>query len=235
MARLTDEDVERLLRETFADMEKLVADKDKLADPLPEAIKRRRPIAPILLAAAAVLVVLGGILYGVNRGDGADPAPPVATAPLAGAATDDADIWAAVIATIAQKHQPEGGWQALIGLEISAVGQERARKGPEFTEPQKKRMTELLAKVAPLQWPGSVGTAASCKNRSVAEISVGDVVDAGDHKEVIATISFNCSAGDSAIYRVERVGGIWTVTGVIRSATVFTGACAQSASPRAGC
>ena len=52
MARLTDEELERLLRETFADKEDQV-------DSLPQTTKRRRPAAPVLLAAAAVLVVLG--------------------------------------------------------------------------------------------------------------------------------------------------------------------------------
>lgn len=236
MARLTDEELERLLRETFAD-------KEELLDSLPQATKRRRPAAPVLLAAASVLVVLGSILYGVNRDGGADPDSPAATAGVANAsengnASPDADVWAAAIATIAQKHEPKDGWQALIGLELSDVGLDHVRKGPEFSEPQKLRMTELVAKVAPLQWPGSVGTAASCKNRSVAEVSVGDVVDAGDQKQVTATIGFNCSSGDSETYRVEKVGETWTVTGVVSPAKVFTGECArirQSASPRAGC
>ena len=73
MAKLTDEELERLLRETFAD-------KEDLLDSLPQATKRRRPVAPLLLAAAAVLAVLGSILYGVSRGGDLDPVPPVATA-----------------------------------------------------------------------------------------------------------------------------------------------------------
>jgi hypothetical protein len=56
MSKLTEDDAVRLLRETFADREQLLAD-------LPSATTsttRRR--GPIVLASAAVVAVLGGVL-----------------------------------------------------------------------------------------------------------------------------------------------------------------------------
>ncbi|TKK81409.1 hypothetical protein [Kribbella jiaozuonensis] len=105
MTKLTDEELGDLLRETFADRETLVRQ-------LPEATKRRHP-GPILLAAAAVLAVLAGVLYGVHRADRPDPAPPVA------AATEPGDIWGAAIVAIARQFAPAGGWQS---IEVSGPG-----------------------------------------------------------------------------------------------------------------
>jgi hypothetical protein len=264
MARLTDEDLERLLRETFADKEKLVAektepvaDKDELVEALPEATNRRRPVAPILLAAASVLVVLGGILYGVSRGS-ADPAPPVATAGVAGGsenasgnASPDADIWAAAITAITQRADqavgPESVQTAQIVRTVLVVdqtatfaGAERASAVRAFSAAQKDRIADLVAKAAPVrvEWPSPAVTYTAKCDQTVARVSVGEVVDKGDHKEVSTAIS-NCSY-TALTYRIEKRGDNWTVTGTVGPIQgSIPVSCPMSgttpASPRDGC
>jgi hypothetical protein len=121
MGKLTDEDIEQLLRETFADKENLV-------DELPLATKRRNP-APVLLAAAAVLVVLAGVVYGVSRaGDlgAVSPAGPVST--TVRSESDDAMIWAAAIEAMLRQVTPGQGWKTVFVLDESKLG-----KGPTFS------------------------------------------------------------------------------------------------------
>jgi hypothetical protein len=271
MAGMTDDDLERLLRETFADKEKLVAEKNKLAadkqelvadedelvEALPEATKRRRPVAPILLAAASVFVVLGGILYGVSRGS-ADPAPPVASAGVAGGsenasgnASPDADIWAAAITAITQRADEAGPQSAETAQIVRTVvvvdqtattfsGAERASTVRAFSVAEKNRIADLVAKSAHVrvEWPGPALTYTAKCDRTVARVSVGEVVDKVDHKEVSTAIS-NC--GHTALtYRIEKRGDSWTVTGTVG---VIQGSIPVScpvsgttpASPRDGC
>jgi hypothetical protein len=209
MARLTDEELERVLRETFAD-------KEELLDTLPQATtKRRRPVAPVLLAAAAVLVVLGSILYGVNRGGDVNPAPPVAAAP----AGDNAEIWAAAITAVTQKFQPE---YDLRSVDLSGqtfvvmTASERTSRPPVFTVPEKDRIADQVARAANVQvsWvDGSLQNQHCIRSR--AEVSVGKVVDKDDHKEVRTRIAYNCGYGYMLTYRIEKSGGRWTVTGTV--------------------
>jgi hypothetical protein len=232
MAKLTDEDLERLLRETFADKENLV-------DRLPQATKRRRPVAPVLLAAAAVFVVLAGILYGVNRDAGVDPAPPVATTD----ASDNAEIWAAAITTIAQKYEPNQGWQTLNvrNLPAGSEVQQRGSSRPAMSLPDMERIAELVT-VAPVRWPSTTVEIDSCADRRIADVAVGDVIDVGDHKQVRTSIMYACNSEYVDTYRVEKQGDTWEVTGTVGTAqrTIpVSKPCAMSgktpASPRDGC
>ncbi|TCO17615.1 hypothetical protein EV652_11768 [Kribbella steppae] len=231
MARLTDEDLERLLRETFAD-------KEDLLDSLPQATKPRRPIAPILLAAATVLVVLGGILYGVNRGAEVEPTPPVASS----STTDDADIWAAAIVAITQRSGQPAGLQSLYVAKRAPgaddANQEAART---FSTAERNRISAQVIKDAGIQvgWLGTGATTAQCI-RTLARVSVGEVVDKGDHKEVRTSIAYNCGSHYTVTYRIEKRDDSWTVTGIVG---VPEGAVPSScpvsgktpASPEAGC
>jgi hypothetical protein len=211
MARLTDEELERLLRETFADKEDQV-------DSLPLATERRRPLAPVLVAAAAVVVVLGSILYGVSRGRDVDPAPlPVATAGV----SEDADIWAAAITAITQRADRAAGVQTLqtvLVMDGTATLVESAQAGNSrvFSAAEKDRIADLVAKATRVQvkWPeGSLLPHTAQCAPTVARVSVGEVVDKGDHKEVRTGIS-NC-AYSALTYRVEKRGDSWTVTGTV--------------------
>ncbi|MFC6161441.1 hypothetical protein [Kribbella jiaozuonensis] len=231
MTKLTDEELGDLLRETFADRETLVRQ-------LPEATKRRHP-GPILLAAAAVLAVLAGVLYGVHRADRPDPAPPVA------AATEPGDIWGAAIVAIARQFAPAGGWQS---IEVSGPGDRPwtlpsgATPPPvvKFTAEDRKRIEQVVAPVAPVVWNGR-DSGNACDGRRVASISVGPIVDKGDHQEVAVSIFYDCGRGYLPTYRIERVDGVWKVTGTIGYPTGVEplGGCPTpektSTSPRRAC
>jgi hypothetical protein len=227
MARLTDEDLEQLLRETFADKEELV-------DSLPQATKRRRPVGPVLVAAAAALVVLGSILYGVNRDGDADPAPPVATGVqnTSGDASPDADIWAAVIVAMAQRFKPgdqvylESGATAVVVRQYS-----QGRAAARFSEADKVRIEQLVAAVVPVRWKSPVDS--NCTPQTLV-ISLGAVYERGDHKQVNAFVD-NCNSVVALTYRVDKKDGVWTAT----SETAAPVGCPLSrttpASPRQGC
>lgn len=229
MGKLTDEDIEQLLRETFAD-------KENLDDELPLATKPGRRLGPALLAAAAVVAVLAGVLYGVARGTDPEPAPPVATA----AATDDGDIWGAVIVDVAQAVQPAQGWTTVqvSGQLTPAIRRENAGRwlaAAKFSALDKERIERAVGVVAPVEWDHSF----ACGLQRVATVSVGAIHDLGDHKEVSASIIYRCGYVYAATYRVEQASGGWTVTGTAGQPTSFTDLpclqAASSASPRAGC
>ncbi|MEV5961686.1 hypothetical protein AB0L70_07980 [Kribbella sp. NPDC051952] len=216
MARPTDEELEQLLRETFADKEKLV-------DTLPQATKGRRPLAPVLLAAAAVIVVLGGILYGVNRTRDVDPAPPVATAQ----AGDDAQIWASAITAITQRFQSDYQLSTLLvqaqTATIAVAGPESVPQryaGPiqEFSGAEKDQIAQQVVRATRLQveWVNAQAPAERDKcARELARISVGNVVDQGDHREVRTLITYNCGWMYTLTYRLEKRADAWTVTGTV--------------------
>ncbi|TDD13717.1 hypothetical protein E1218_34150 [Kribbella turkmenica] len=204
---MKDLDLERLLRETFADKEKLVGK-------LPPATESRRPVAPVLLAAAAVLVVLGGILYGVNRGPEVEPAP-AAVAP----AGDDAEIWATAIAALTAKFRAQYKLDAVLVLGGTAdpVTTEAATRSRAFSAAQKNRIAEVVSTRANVHvtWiEPSYATQQSCL-RTRAEVSVGDVVDKGEHTEVHTRIAYNCGRQYWLTYLIERQGTTWRVIGTV--------------------
>lgn len=241
MARMTDEELEQLLRETFADKEKLV-------DTLPEATKPHRPpVAPVLLAAAAVLVVLGGILYGVNRIRDVDPAPPVATA------GQDAQIWGATITAITQRFQPQykldtllvpGHTSTITTASRLQSGDERADAVRTFSAAEKDQIEDQVVTATHVQFrwtePEPRDTIMKCFP-TIARVSVGNVVDKGDHQEVPAWIAYNCGAEYWLTYRVEKRGDTWTTVGTVGPGhgMIPAGGCALSgktpASPKPGC
>ena len=229
MGKLTDEDVERLLRETFADKEDLV-------DELPQAIKPRRHLGPTLIAAAAVLVVLAGVLYGVSRGTAPEPGPPVATS----AATDDGDIWGTAIVEVIRTVQPRQGWATVqVTGQVAAMVQRRYNGSSiatvKFSGLDKERIGRAVGVVAPVEWDRPP----SCGLLRVANVAVGAITDKGDHKEVGATITYPCGHIYLATYRVEKVSGTWRVTGTVGQPTgIIDSKCAlaeSAASPQAGC
>ncbi|WP_460664760.1 hypothetical protein [Kribbella swartbergensis] len=228
MARLTDEDLERLLRETFADKESLV-------DDVPEATTARRPITPILLAAAAVLVILTGILYGVSPGE-TEPEPPVAAAP-----PTDADLWAAAIVAVAERYEPPAGWKSLALLDHPETSTRTSLESSavKFSAAEKRRITEQVSKVGPVRWTATPGGIGGCSNLGLARIAVGPVVDKVDHKEVPTMIDLECGRGYRLTYRLEDQGG-WKVAGMVGPVLVsLPVSCVQAlenrASPREGC
>ncbi|MFI7060477.1 hypothetical protein ACIBL3_05810 [Kribbella sp. NPDC050124] len=215
MARLTDEELERLLRETFADKENLV-------DSLPSATKSRRPLAPILMAAAAVLVVLAGTLYGVSRDRDAGPvatSDPTGTAE-AGAtagASENAQVWAAAILAGAEQYKPPQGWQSLVLLDevVIATQAERYSAGRTFSATDKSKVVDLVGKKITVAWSSTRPSVDTCADQAIGEVMVGRVIDKGDHKEVAISIERGCGYGDYVTYRLEKQGAAWVVTGTV--------------------
>jgi hypothetical protein len=206
--KLTDAELGELLRETFADREQLV-------DHLPEATDppRRRNPAPILLAAAAVLAVLAGVLYGVNR----DPSPSVTTT----AVSEEGDIWGAAIAAIARRSEPADGWQV---LQVFGQGARPHTQQPKttpspvvtFSAAAKDRIEEAVRPLAPIQWDAPDE---GCTPRRVATVTVGPVATKADHREVHASIFYDCGRGAVLTYRIENVDNSWKVTGTVGQVT----------------
>ncbi|MFI6680237.1 hypothetical protein [Kribbella sp. NPDC050470] len=240
MARLTDEELERLLRETFADKESLV-------DNLPKATKHRRPLAPILMAAAAVLVVLAGTVYGVTRDRDTDPVASSTTTGVvdAGAragASENAQIWAAAILAGAQQYKPPQDWQSLVLQDQSVIVTQAKRDSavPTFTAADKDKIVQLVGRVVTVAWSSTRTSADTCEDQALGEVTVGPVIDKGDHKEVAVGIERMCSYGHWATYRLEKQGVAWVVTGTVGPVhQKIPVSCVMSgktpASPRSGC
>ncbi|RZT15292.1 hypothetical protein EV649_6081 [Kribbella sp. VKM Ac-2569] len=228
--RLTDEELGDLLRETFAERE-------TLTDHLPAATKRRSPV-PVLLAAAAVLVVLVGVLYGVHRPDRSNQ--PLAATPAATAAdSEDGSIWAAATVSIVRLAEPSDGWQfvQVFGQGQRAYTQMHKASPPPpvvtFSAAAKTRIEAAVRPLAPVTW-GGVDEA--CTARRVATVTLGPVVSKAGHQEVHTSIFYDCGRGSILTYRIEKVDGSWKVTGTVGGVTgvLPVGGC-PSASPREGC
>ncbi|NIK54963.1 hypothetical protein [Kribbella shirazensis] len=228
MPKLTDDELGTLLRETFTSKEALV-------DHLPETTKRRSPV-PALLAAAAVVVVLAGVLYGVQRVDRPDPAPPVATA----ASSEKGEIWGVAVATVVRKFQPAGErWTA-----VKVFGQAAAmnasdppevlQPGVTFTTLDKREIERAVTPIAPVVVWTSAISPETCAPGTVPSVVVDPIVGKGDRREVRVLFMLGCGGNThSGTYTLEKVDGAWKVTagtgdlcGDVRS---------PSASPRAGC
>lgn len=227
--RLTDDELGDLLRETFAEHE-------TLTDHLPAATKRRSPV-PVLLAAAAVLVVLVGVLYGVHRPDRASQ--PLATTPaVTEAGSEDGLIWAAATVSLVRLAEPSDGWQV---VQVFGQGQRahtQALNGSPtpvvtLSAVAKMRIEMAVRPLAPVTFSGDES---SCTVRRVATVTLGPVVSKADHKEVHASIFSDCGRGSILTYRIEKVTGNWKVIGTVGGVTgvLPAGGC-PSASPREGC
>lgn len=242
MGKLTDEDIEQLLRETFADKEDLVNE-------LPQATKRRSPV-PALLAVAAVLVVLAGVLYGVNRWGQPDPVPPVASTTtttrgpeVSGdrlAASDKGDIWGAAIVSVARRFEPAGvQWAAVRVLRYSIQTDQVTAPGMVFTATEKARIEQAVRPLAPVIWNGTPSPVSCAPGRDPI-VMVGAIVDKGDHQDVGVMFTQGCES-QLVTTRLRKVDGVWKVTATaLGTATAFAnGECsrtdAQSASPPPGC
>lgn len=237
---MKDEELGDLLRETFTSKEHQV-------DSLPEAINpARRRTGPILLAAASVLVVLGGIVYAVNGGagagsnqagpgttttvpgatDGPTPPPPGFTTPGSPAATDaseNAQIWGAVIAEILKIEKPAAGWPGARVLDAPNAGAgggtvtyELAKR---FTANERAAMERALKGVARLEWVRNrpQGGKELCEQPAAKEpyVTVGPIVSVQDHVEVGAWVWRGCLDAHWLTYRLDQQAGVWKITGTV--------------------
>jgi hypothetical protein len=235
---MKDEELGDLLRETFTSKEHQI-------DSLPAAIKsEKRRTGPILLAAASVLVVLGGILYAVNggvntrtdqAGPGATTTVPGATigpgsAPTSGSTVHpiplpppNSTIWAAAIAELLKIEQPSGGWPGIRVLDAPNAGAgggtvtyELAQR---FTAAERTAIEKALAGIAPVHWVRNrpQGGKELCDQPAAKEpyVTVGPVVSVQGHLEVGAWVWRGCLDAHWLTYRLDQQTGGWKITGTV--------------------
>ncbi|MEV0798111.1 hypothetical protein AB0I34_10505 [Kribbella sp. NPDC050281] len=195
MARLTDDEIGELLRETFTE-------KEELTDRLPEATTRRRT-GPILLAVAAILIVVAGALVGIRWLTGPASQPAAAAKPVS-----DTDIWVGAIEATARRYQPSDGWRQLVLLQTPAWKMPGMPSPAQLTELSRQEISRRVSATVPARWgtPLTASTSTGCFTRRFAEISVGELLDRGDHKEVWLTIVYGCGSINKLTYRVEPSG-----------------------------
>lgn len=160
MPKLTDEELGQLLRETFTEKEDLV-------DQLPEATLRpvvRR--APALLAAAAVLTILGGGISIAGAGLGSSPSesakgPAASSTPSKVMAGSPAEVGLNVklsglaVAELTKWERPAGGWpvvNVLDGsyLDASSPTVEGGGVGTPFSKQEKAAIAAVSG--VPIAW-----------------------------------------------------------------------------------
>jgi len=217
MPKLTDAELGALLRETFVS-------KQDLVEHLPEATKRRNAVLP-LLAAAAVLVVLAGVLYGVQSAGQPEPAPSVSDA-AAPVTTVDGDIWGAAIAMAARRFQSGGvKWEAVqvseqVSGQVSGQVAEQSSgrfnatpaPGETLTALDKRRIAQVVTPVAPVRFTASVSPSVCAPGR-VPSVIVGPIIDKGDHREVRVTFVLGCGVSRGGTYLLRNSNGSWKVIG----------------------
>jgi hypothetical protein len=240
MTRLTDDELGELLRETFAGQEELI-------DKLPEATNRRNPL-PAMLAAAAVLVVLAGVLYGIHRAGQPDQTPPVAATPATStttASSESGEILGAAIGTVLRGFEPAHAHWKGVQVIAGAVVVNAASRQPSLSPLPVGTLSNVVKRQILLSIkPTVMGVwyqplpASSCNAGLSPLVTVGPIVDKGDHKEVRISFMRGCFGAYNATYRIEKIGGVWKVTGAV--GPVAPGVeCANrertSASPPPGC
>ncbi|NEA35687.1 hypothetical protein [Streptomyces sp. SID13031] len=162
MPKLTDEEVGQLLRETFTE-------KEDLLEQLPEATSRAvRRKAPALLAAAAVLAVLGGGISIAGTGPGSSPsesakgstssrpsnAPSKVFAGLPAPAELNTKLTGLAIAELTKWERPAGGWPVVKVLDASYEKASSPIGGAGAGTPLSKQQQAGIAKFAgvPISW-----------------------------------------------------------------------------------
>ncbi|MET7282053.1 hypothetical protein ABZS29_27740 [Kribbella sp. NPDC005582] len=199
MPKLTDDQLGDLLRETFADHE-------SATDSLPKATKRR-PLVPVLIAAAAVLAVLAGTVYTVGK---SDQTPPVATTSPTTAQLSDADVWAIAIRRIAQKNQPAGGWKEVRLYDTSMIPMSQPLNKPSIqagtsfvavaVAPHQQQIKQLLGDLPAVEW--TTVSPSGCP-RDVAQIRVPPIRQDESGRSVRVVLIYGCATLDSYTMKVS--------------------------------
>lgn len=225
MTKLIEDEAGQLLWETFVEKENLV---DKLPDAISRTARRK---APALLAAASVLVVLGGVVY-VGRSTG-EPDPgvaqatvtsPTSTVPQPGQGVPlEPAVWAAAIEAMAKWEVPAKGWPSLDVLDAPRQGAGSPAgssvRGRPFSPDMKSRIEQALADVAPIRWvrERQASTDNVCAQPAAESpyITVGPVVSKEGHVEVGVDMWRGCLDARWLTYRLDRDGTGWKVTGTV--------------------
>jgi hypothetical protein len=223
----TDDELERLLRETFADAERQVTEDH----PLPATPGRPRQARWLVLAAAAAVAA---VPIGVTavRGLGETPVSggPSVTVTTSSQAnsqvTADAQVYAAVVKEITKLDRPDGGWPVLFVLDaprvMDAHGTFTDERLTPLTPAVRAGIEEGLGGSAPVRWirDRSEGTHEdpSCPTalQGGVIVTVGEIRTVGDQLEVRAGSWLACQAAHWDTYKLERAGGAgWKITGSV--------------------
>src|SRR5689334_18868310 len=208
MPKLTDQQLGDLLRETFADHEneaRTVATTTK-----------RRPLVPVLLAAAAVVGILAGTGYVVQHtGHSPAPAASTPTVPVGKRipADPNAAVWAEAIHEITSHQVPAGGWKKLTVLGMPDLAGGHLTTGePTITPEQQRQIAGAVSDVAPVEWQTPRSIVRACRSGWEPHVMLGKITGNGDYREVRLLATANCGQGYSATYRLEKGNGGWVVT-----------------------
>lgn len=223
MTNRTDDELGRLLKETFADKENLLLDSQSAragTDQLPEATRSRR--APILLAAAAVLVILAGVLYAANPRGGSEPGPGPAGVTASNTQTTqviptESLIWAAAIKGILDREQNPTKDPILYILDAShenAGDTDKQVRNVPFTEAQRIGIENALTGFARIEWVRQRGDTRECPTTPQGPyVTVGPIVQKAGHVEVGVNIWRGCLNARWMTLIVAQQGSTWKVTG----------------------
>ena len=224
MTNRTDDELGRLLKETFADKENLLLDSQSAragTDQLPEATRSRR--APILLAAAAVLVILAGVLYAANPRGGSEPGPGPAGVTASNTQTTqviptESLIWAAAIKGILDREQNPTKDPILYILDAShenAGDTDKQVRNVPFTEAQRIGIENALTGFARIEWVRQRGDGTKeCPTTPQGPyVTVGPIVQKAGHVEVGVNIWRGCLNARWMTLIVAQQGSTWKVTG----------------------
>lgn len=160
------------------------------------------------LANAAVLILLAGTLSAAAVYERATRVP------------SDAALWAAVISEIVQKAPEEKLGPDLLILMAPKdypappdMGQ--SPRGPDFSAQTKAEIQRLVTTDQPIRW---VGEDHACRNPQPTNrfVAVGQIVDRGDHREVMTFDARGCLYASWATYRVVQEGKAWKVDGLVK-------------------
>lgn len=222
---MTDDPLAELLRETFAD-------KEKLADDLPltrtapavAVTPVRRHAGPVLVAAAAVVLVLGAVVVAVRSEPGSTTGPlpaatsSVAATPAATTAPAEVRIWAAAIVGILEREQ-RTTWPTVHVLDAPHHGSGAGlTRGTPFTAAQRAAIAAEVGSVAPIQWVARrpiVDDICQPTRDEGPVVTLGPIVHRAGHVEVATSYWESCLSARWLTFRLDESNGTWRVTGTV--------------------
>jgi hypothetical protein len=224
----TDDQLGRLLRETFTDAERLTD------EPPPQAARSVRPRLMILAAAASVAVVT---LVGVTVVRPAADGTPAASGPAAtsspsvqevpGAIARPASAVAIYAAVLRREFTLEKlGFKVLWVLDAPHVGvspmdKRTLMRGAPFDTATRTAIERALADLGPVRWvpnqaAATVGGECGRVRDNGVILTVGEIKNAGKHVEVGGSSWFGCLGAHWGTYRLAPAAdGSWRVTGTV--------------------
>lgn len=225
----TDDDLGQLLRETFADAERLAGEPARPDRP-------HRPRLMMLAAAASVAAVtLVGVTVIRSAGD------PVVTSPAStptvrtttspgipsGAIARPASATAIYAAVLRREFAREKlGFKALWILDaphigVSPMDKTPVRRGAPFDATSRAMIEQALADLGRVRWVPDAdaarvgGECTAVRDKGVI-LTVGEIRSAGQHVEVGASSWFGCLGAHWGTYRLDPAAdGAWRVTGTV--------------------